>query len=75
MYPEGPGCDEVIHFIPVDYVAKAVVYLSIEEQGQSLCKHFHYSGMHYVDFSFIYSDKFLVLFTWQMTCILYHTPC
>ena len=51
MYPEGPGCDEVIHFIPVDYVAKAVVYLSIEEQGQSLCKYFHYSRMHYIDFS------------------------
>eukprot|EP00731_Ephydatia_muelleri_P014145 Em0007g1455a len=35
-YPEGPGCNEVIHFIPVDYVAKAVVYFSIDEQGQRL---------------------------------------
>lgn len=30
QYPEGPGCNEVIHFIPVDYVAKAVVYFSME---------------------------------------------
>ena len=46
-YPEGPGCSEVIHFIPVDYVAKAVVYLSMEKQGQSLCKYSHCGGMCY----------------------------
>lgn len=44
-YPEGPGCNEVIHFIPVDYVAKAVVYFSIDEQGQRLCKYFNCRGI------------------------------
>ncbi|KAL5489135.1 hypothetical protein EMCRGX_G018193 [Ephydatia muelleri] len=33
-YPVGPGCDEVIHFIPVDYVAKAIVYFSMEAHRQ-----------------------------------------
>ena len=39
-YPEGPGCNEVIQFIPVDYVAQAVVHFSILANLQYNCKSF-----------------------------------